>query len=139
MSELHHKHSHADGHGQHDHHDHDEHAAHGSLKEYVIGFVLSVILTAIPFWLVMGNVFENSDVTGYVIMGFAAVQVVVHMVYFLHMNFRSEGGWSMMALIFTVLILVIVLAGSLWVMHHMNHNMMPGMSPDSGHQMHNMQ
>lgn len=138
MSELHHNNSHADGHGQDDHHGHDDHAAHGSLKEYVIGFVLSVILTAIPFWLVMGNVFENTATTGYVVMGFAAVQVLVHMVYFLHMNFRSEGGWSMMALIFTVLILVIVLAGSLWVMHHMNHNMMPGMSPGGTHQMHDM-
>lgn len=132
MSDLQHNHSHG-------HDDHEEHGAHGSMKDYVIGFVLSVILTAIPFWLVMGNVFENSDTTGYVIMAFAAVQVVVHMVYFLHMNFRSEGGWSMMALLFTALILVIVLAGSLWVMHHMNHNMMPGMSPDGGHQMHNMQ
>lgn len=141
MSDLHHKHSHADAHGQHDdhdHHAHDDHAAHGSMKEYVIGFVLSVILTAIPFWLVMGNVLENTATTGYVVMGFAAVQVLVHMVYFLHMNFRSEGGWSMMALIFTVLILVIVLAGSLWVMHHMNHNMMPGMAPGGAHQMHDM-
>jgi cytochrome o ubiquinol oxidase subunit IV len=136
MSELHHNHSHAHGHD--DHHEHDDHGAHGSLKEYVTGFVLSVILTAIPFWLVMGNVFENTKVTGLVIMAFAAVQVVVHMVYFLHMNFRSEGGWTMLALFFTVIILVIVLAGSLWVMYHMNHNMMPGMSPDAGHQMHDM-
>ena len=122
MSDLHHNHSHADGHG---HHDHDEHAAHGSPKEYVIGFVLSVILTAIPFWLVMGNVFENTATTGYVVMGFAAVQVVVHMVYFLHMNFRSEGGWSMMALAFTIILVVITLSGSLWVMFHLKSNMMP--------------
>ena len=121
----------AHGHG-HDH-DHDDHASHGSMKEYVIGFVLSVILTAIPFWLVMGGVIKDSSTTGFVIMAFAAVQVLVHMVYFLHMNFRSEGGWTMMALVFTVIILVIVLAGSLWVMHHMNHNMMPGMSPDAHH------
>ncbi len=137
MSEVHLNHSDAQGHHGHD--GHEEQGAHGSLKEYVIGFVLSVILTAIPFWLVMGNVFENSDTTGYVVMAFAAVQVVVHMVYFLHMNFRTEGGWSMMALLFTALILIIVLAGSLWVMHHMNHNMMPGMSPGGTHQMHNMQ
>lgn len=132
MSEHHHNHSHDHG---HDHHGHDDdHGAHGSLKEYVLGFVLSVVLTAIPFWLVMGNAFEDTKVTGFVIMAFAAVQIVVHMVYFLHMNFRSEGGWTMMALIFTVIILAIVLAGSLWVMYHMNHNMMPG----TNHQMHDM-
>ena len=57
---------------------------------------------------------------------FAAVQVVVHMIYFLHMNPKSEGGWNMLALIFTLVLVVIVLAGSLWVMHHLNTNMMPG-------------
>jgi len=63
-----------------------------------------------------------------VILGFAAVQIVVHMVFFLHMNPRSEGGWNLLALIFTTVLVVIVLSGSLWVMHHLNTNMMP-MSP----------
>jgi cytochrome o ubiquinol oxidase operon protein cyoD len=47
MSDHHHAHGH--GHGHHD----DELHAHGSFKDYTIGFILSVILTAIPFWLVM--------------------------------------------------------------------------------------
>lgn len=125
------------GHGAHhhdDHHGHDDGASHGSLKDYTIGFVLSVILTAIPFWLVMGNVFNDSSTTALVILGFAAVQIVVHMVYFLHMNARSEGGWNMLSLIFTIVLVVITLAGSLWVMFHMNANMMPM----SIHEMKNM-
>jgi cytochrome o ubiquinol oxidase operon protein cyoD len=129
-----------DDHGNHGHDRHDQvsHANHGSLKDYTIGFLLSVILTAIPFWLVMGNVFDNSSTTALVIMGFAAVQIVVHMIYFLHMNTKVEGGWSMLALIFTVVLVVIMLAGSIWVMYHLNHNMMPGMAPGSSHQMHSM-
>lgn len=123
--------SHDDG-----HHGHSDHAGHGSLKSYAIGFVLSVILTAIPFWLVMHQVFDNSRTTAMVILGFAAVQVVVHMVYFLHMNTKAEGGWSMLALIFTVVLVVIMLAGSIWVMYHLNHNMMPGMGHEATHQMH---
>ncbi len=119
------------GHGHHDdHHDHDDGAAHGTLKSYVIGFVLSVILTAIPFWLVMGKVIDNQNTTALVILGFAAVQIVVHMIYFLHMNTKSEGGWNMLALIFTIVLVVITLAGSLWVMYHMNTNMMPVMTHD---------
>lgn len=110
------------------HHDHTE--DHGSLKSYTIGFVLSVILTAIPFWLVMGKVIDSSSTTGLILLGLAVVQIVVHMVYFLHMNFRSEGGWTILALIFTVMVVVIMLAGSLWVMYHLNHNMMPGMHQD---------
>lgn len=115
-----HGHAHEHGHG---HDGHEE--SHGSLRDYVIGFVLSVILTAIPFWLVMTGALESKQLTAFVIMGFAVVQILVHMVYFLHMNGRSEGGWSMLALIFTVIVVVITLAGSLWVMYHLNTNMMP--------------
>lgn len=108
---------------------HDEHGGdgqpHGSLRGYVTGFLLSVVLTAIPFWLVMNDVLSNSMLTAIVIMGLAAVQIVVHMVYFLHMNSRSESGWTMMALIFTIVIVAIALSGSLWVMYHLNANMMP--------------
>jgi cytochrome o ubiquinol oxidase operon protein cyoD len=95
----------------------------------MIGFLLSVVLTAIPFILVMGNVFDSKLMTAVMVMGIGVVQIVVHMVYFLHMNPRSEGGWTMMALIFTLVIVGIALAGSLWVMHHLNTNMMP-MSPE---------
>ena len=107
---------------------HDAHG-HGSMRDYVIGFVLSVILTVIPFWLVMGEVLESRVWTVALIMIFGAIQIVVHMVYFLHMNRKSEGGWILMSLLFTGIIIVIALVGSLWVMHHLESNMMP-MSPE---------
>jgi len=113
--------------GGHADHGHDDGASHSTFKGYMTGFVLSVILTAIPFWLVMTDAFEQSSTTAMVILAFAAVQIVVHMVYFLHMNAKSEGGWNMLALIFTLMLVVIVLSGSLWVMYHLNHNMMPTM------------
>jgi cytochrome o ubiquinol oxidase operon protein cyoD len=119
-----------DHHGEFDHHGHT-HADHGTLKSYTTGFILAVILTAIPFWLVMGKVFDKSSTTGLVLLGFAAVQIVVHMVYFLHMNTKSQGGWSMLALLFTGMVVIIMLSGSLWVMYHLNQNMMPGMSNES--------
>ncbi|MCZ2495900.1 cytochrome o ubiquinol oxidase subunit IV [Xylophilus sp. Kf1] len=123
-------------HGGHDGHDHDDDDGHAqsTFKGYLIGFVLSVILTAIPFWLVMTKAFDNPHTTSIVLLGFAAVQIVVHMVYFLHMNSRSEGGWNMIAMIFTIVVVVIALSGSLWVMYHMNANMMPV----SAHDMKNM-
>ncbi len=138
MSEHHNHSGHHDSHGDHGHHAHDDHADHGSLKSYAIGFILSVILTAIPFWMVMDNVFVKPSVTAFVLLIFAAVQIVVHMVYFLHMNTRSEGGWSMLALIFTVVLVVIVLSGSIWVMYHLNHNMMPAPMPGTSQQIHDM-
>ncbi len=128
MSDNHHHthdgHGHDHGHG-HGHDDHEDVGYHATVKGYVIGFLLSVILTAIPFWLVMAKVIPSSTTTGLVLLGFAAVQIVVHMVYFLHMNSKVEGGWSMLSLIFTIAVVVIMLAGSIWVMFHLNSNMMP--------------
>lgn len=104
---------------------HATQASHATLKGYVTGFVLSVILTVIPFWIVMGKVFERPNTTALVILAIGAVQILVHMVYFLHMNTKSEGGWSLLALVFTLMLVVITLSGSVWVLYHLNHNMMP--------------
>jgi cytochrome o ubiquinol oxidase operon protein cyoD len=118
---------HGAGHGA-AHGEHHREGAHGTFRSYVTGFVLSVILTAIPFWLVMGNVLNDTLKTSIVVMALAAVQIVVHMIYFLHMNTKSEGGWTFLALAFTLTLVVITLTGSIWVMYHMDQNMMP-MSP----------
>jgi cytochrome o ubiquinol oxidase operon protein cyoD len=88
--------------------------------------MLSVILTAIPFWLVMTGVLDSTIATVVAITTLAIVQITVHMVYFLHMNTRSEGGWSILALMFTLILVVIALVGSMWIIYHLNANMMPG-------------
>jgi cytochrome o ubiquinol oxidase operon protein cyoD len=119
-SELHH----VDDHGvdeQLEQHD----TLHITVGGYVTGFVLSVVLTAIPFWLVMAKVFANPTVTIFVILGLAMVQIYVHMVFFLHMTSKAEGGWTWMSLIFTLVLLTIVLGGSVWIMYHLNENTMP--------------
>ena len=117
--------AHLDAHGEDTRHVHSHDdglgAAHGSFK----GYLLSVVLTAIPFWLVMGEVLPSKTLTVMLVLAFGGVQVLVHMVYFLHLNTRSEGGWNMLALIFTLILVLITFAGSLWVMYHLNDNMMP--------------
>jgi cytochrome o ubiquinol oxidase operon protein cyoD len=114
-------------HAPHDGHTHELHDEHpdSTFKGYMTGFVLAVILTVIPFYIVMGKVFGSPVITAIVILAIGAVQMVVHMIYFLHMDGKAEGGWSMLALIFTLVLVVITLSGSMWVMYHMNHNMMP--------------
>ncbi len=108
------------------------HAAHGSLRSYLTGFVLAAILTIIPFWLVMGHVIASPQTTILIVLGLAAVQIVVHMIYFLHLDTKSENGWNMLAFMFTVVLVVIVLGASIWVMYNENANMMP-MSPQYIH------
>jgi cytochrome o ubiquinol oxidase operon protein cyoD len=62
-------------------------------------------------------------------LALGAVQMVVHLVYFLHMDRASTRTWNMAAFVFTVIVLVILVVGSLWVMHNLDVNMMPGMMP----------
>lgn len=109
----------------HDTDSHHDTGLHVTMRGYVTGFILAVILTAIPFWLVMSGVIADKQVTGLIVLGLAIVQILVHMIYFLHMTPRVESGWSMMALVFTIIIAVIVLSGSFWIMYHLNQNMMP--------------
>ena len=117
VQENHHRAGTAD-HGSQEHHN-------GSLSDYVKGFSFSVILTAIPFLLVMTKAISDTKTTVFLVIAFAVVQVFVHMRYFLHMNGKSEGGWTMLALIFTGMLLIIMFSGSVWVMYHLNANMMP--------------
>ncbi len=111
----------------HDHH-HDV-GPHSTLSGYMTGFVLSIILTAIPFWLVMAKVIEGRTTAVMVLGLFAIVQILVHVYYFLHLNSKAEAGWTLLSTIFTVVFVLIGLAGTLWVMYHMNINMMPGHEP----------
>jgi cytochrome o ubiquinol oxidase operon protein cyoD len=101
---------------------------HATMRGYLTGFVLAVILTAVPFWLIGAKVLPRGTATA-AALGFAAVQIVVHMHYFLHLSRKAEGGWSLLAFGFTALFVVIVLWGSAWVMEHMNENMMPMAMP----------
>ncbi|HET6914386.1 MAG TPA: cytochrome o ubiquinol oxidase subunit IV [Rhodanobacteraceae bacterium] len=101
------------------------HEHHGSLRGYLTGFVLAAILTVIPFWLVMGHVIANKPLLILAILALAVVQIFVHIVFFLHLDTRSESGWNMMTFIFTAVLVIIVLGASIWVMYAENANMMP--------------
>ena len=127
-----HAHDHHGGHHDGDTPHHDANEPHSTFSGYMTGFVLSIILTAIPFWLVMAKVIADRNTAVLVLGGFAIIQILVHMVYFLHMNGKIEGGWTLLATIFTVVFVAITIAGTLWVMFHMNANMMPEHPPMPG-------
>ncbi|MEM7058745.1 MAG: cytochrome o ubiquinol oxidase subunit IV [Pseudomonadota bacterium] len=103
-------------------HSHDARALY---RSYLIGFALAVVLTVIPFWIVMADVQISLAWALFIIFGLGAIQIMVHVYYFLHVTLGAEDGWQAMSLIFTGVILVIILAGSIWVMFHLHENMMP--------------
>lgn len=93
---------------------------------YIVGFVLSVITTFLAYYFVVNEVWPN-EVLVYVVLAIAVVQLVVQVVFFLHIGRGSK--WKLITFLFTVLIIAIVVVGSIWIMHNLNYNMMD-MSPD---------
>lgn len=98
---------------------------HGTVTSYVTGLVLSLVLTVIPFGAIMLGSFSLPMNVGIIVVT-AVLQVLVQLVMFMHLNFKSEGGWNMFSFVFTGSILVLVVGGSLWIMQHLHFNMMIG-------------
>ncbi len=97
--------------------------SHGSVTSYIIGFALSILITVAAFLIVGNKVFP--------IMGLylsitvlALLQLLVQLSFFLHLNFKSEGRWNLMAFIFTLIVVLILVFGSMWIMYSLNYNMM---------------
>ncbi len=105
-------------HGTHVHGAHDDHGAneaHGSLKSYVIGFVLSLILTIIPLVIVLNGILEGTTAK-VVLLGAAILQFVVQLFYFMHLKEEGKPRWNLMVLILGLIIVLTVVAGSIWIM-----------------------
>jgi cytochrome o ubiquinol oxidase operon protein cyoD len=120
---------------QHGHSDAHKQNVHGSLKSYTVGFALSLILTVLSFGCVMsGAVPQELVVPG--IVAFCVVQLLVQLVFFLHMGTAPEQRDNLSIGVFSLLIIAIVVAGSVWVMHNMNthmlHPVMQSMSSSIG-------
>jgi cytochrome o ubiquinol oxidase subunit IV len=97
--------------------------SHGSAASYKKGFFLSVFLTALAFLITMSHSL-SPDGTIRAIAALAVVQILVHLVYFLHMNGSSEQRWNVTAFAFTVVTVLILIVGTVWIMAHVSMNMM---------------
>jgi cytochrome o ubiquinol oxidase operon protein cyoD len=97
-------------------------AAHGSFKQYTIGFILSIILTIIPFGMVMSGMTGGAVLLAIAVT--AVAQVLVQLIYFLHLNGSEEQRWDTIAFIYTILTIAILYVGSIWIMNYLHSNMM---------------
>ena len=98
-------------------------ASRGSFKSYAIGFLHSIILTAAAFGAVMSGTLSRSAVM-VVIFGAAVAQILVHLHSFLHLDSSSSARWNILAMTFTVLIILLFVVGTLWIMSSLDYRMM---------------
>jgi cytochrome o ubiquinol oxidase operon protein cyoD len=94
---------------------HESHESHGSLKAYVIGFILSIVLTIIPIALVLNHALERKPLIA-VIVGFAVVQFLVQLFFFMHIREGEKPRFNAMALVLGMVITLTIVAGSMWIM-----------------------
>lgn len=94
-----------------------------TLGAYVTGFLLCIVLTLASFLLVGKHMLPDQDI--YIAISvLALIQLFVQVVCFLRLNASAEGQWNTMPFLFTILVVMILVAGSLWIMYNLNYNMM---------------
>lgn len=96
------------------HHNEETHA-HGSLKQYVLGFVLSIVLTIIPLVAVMNDMF-NKKTTIVIILVTAVLQLFVQLLFFMHIRDEKGPRYNLISLVFAGVILLTIVVGSILVM-----------------------
>lgn len=95
--------------------------------KYIIGFLLSLGLTLLAYAIVTLKLLDSWAVG--VLLVLAVAQMVVQLVYFLHLGEEVGPRLKLLSFVFMGVILLIIVVGSLWIMNHLNYNMME-MSPD---------
>ncbi len=105
---------------------------HGTLKSYLIGFVASLILTSLSFGIVLTQ-FLLGPTLIYTLIGLAVAQTIVQLIFFLHIGQEAKPRWETFIFCFTVLILLIIVIGSLWIMNDLDDRMMGNMPHEMTH------
>jgi cytochrome o ubiquinol oxidase operon protein cyoD len=95
-------------------------------KGYVRGFLLSLLLTFISYFMVTEQWLTGWDLA-IAVMSFALIQVFVQLFYFLHMGVEAKPRVNLHIFLFMALVLVIIVIGTLWIMKNLNDRVMPPM------------
>lgn len=100
----------------------DTGAAYGTYKSYIIGFVLSIVTTVVAFYIVDTHALPATEL--YITLGaLALVQLLVQLIFFLHLSTHSKARWNLISFVFTTLIVFILVIGTLWIMYNLYTNM----------------
>ncbi len=99
------------------------------MRQYVIGFLLSIYLTVTAYLMVTHHLFGGWALVA-AIVSLALIQLVVQLVFFLHLGRESKPRWNLLIFLFMLMVVIIVVFGTLWIManlsYHHHHSMSPG-------------
>ncbi len=92
-------------------------------KSYILGFILSLILTLAAYSLVSQLLFPNW-LTITLILALAIIQLFVQLIFFLHLDKEQKPYWMFAVMLFAALVIIIIVGGSLWIMNNLDYRMM---------------
>ncbi len=101
-----------------------EDSLRAQLRRYVVGLLLSALLTAAAFLSVGTHLIYGPGIVMAIVV-FGLAQVGIHLVFFLHLTTSPDNANNALALAFGFLIVSLIVFGSIWIMSHLNHNMIP--------------
>ncbi len=102
-------------------------SSRNAVLSYVTGFLLSIFLTVIPYTMVTEGMLTRTGLLVAVSL-FAVAQFIVQILFFLHLPAKHKPYWNIIVFIYTILIVLFFVIGSMWIMYHLNMNLM-GTSP----------
>lgn len=97
---------------------------HASLRSYITGFVLSLLLTVAAYVSVVNEIVTGQTLV-IAIVGLAVAQLLVQLIFFLHLGREEKPRLNLTVFAFMLLVVGIIVIGSLWIMDNLNYNMMP--------------
>ncbi len=100
------------------------HGWNRSLNPLFLGFVLSLLLLVSAFRVDVYHHLSNT-LLNITIVSIAFVQVVLQLIFFFHLGLEDKPRWNLITFLFVVLVIIIIIGGSLWIMHNLNYNVMP--------------
>lgn len=106
-----------------EHHLTPDDSGHGTVRSYTIGFILSIGLTIGSYIIVTQHLFTTRNVIA-AILGLAVLQLLIQVLFFLHLGRESKPRWNLVAFLFMLLVVLIVVIGSIWIMANLDYNMM---------------
>ncbi len=92
-----------------------------TFKSYITGFIFSLALSLAAYFVVVNHASHVSII----ILALALVQMVIQLIYFLHLGQGADGKWNLSVFFSTISIILILVVGSIWIMNHLNYNMTP--------------
>jgi len=91
---------------------------------YIVGYMLSVFLTLAAYLLVKQGM-SSQDILIGLIIGLAFVQLLVQLLFFLHLGTETKPRWKLLVFMMMLLVVSILVFGSLWIMRNLNYRMTP--------------